>query len=197
MSYTPPVPRVIAGSDIGNWQETCLNTIYRNNLGWLICRARGKGSGGRITGKRFYVIARDGLNRPHKIRSTNGTVRFFDDPWRAATYATKYAISNANKWKASKAAADLHALSVEAKLLRLEIEHSRNTAAELRAYCNKLIEHRDKLEQDVRTLSSTIKAKQKDTLSVSESEAFEREKKAIPSHLFGLVTNVFKQPYKH
>ena len=150
----PSTPRVLAGTELGSWQETVFGTVYRSNNGWLICRARGKGNKGRITGTRFYVFARDGMGRPHKIRN-GASVRYFDSVWAAASAAYKYSIEQQKKWASQKLVSDLHALELQKKQLLLEIEGLSTKASALRKYGNSLNSHKTRLLDTIKNLPAS------------------------------------------
>lgn len=133
-----PMPRIMAGTGIGSWLETVPDTVYRNQYGWLLCRSRGKGNGGRITGSRFYVIARDGSGEPHKMRTKKGCIQYFSNPPAAAMAAVEYANERVKAWSKAKLVSDLEALELQRKSLELEVAHLNKTKAELRSYVGRL-----------------------------------------------------------
>lgn len=198
MSYRPRIPRYISGTGLGNWEETVPDTVYRNQFGWLICRSRGKANGGRITGKRFYVIARDGMNRPHKIRSNGGSVRYFDDPIAAAYAAVKYSIDMLKAWEHSKLVSDHEALALKVKQLSLEVEHLNKTKAGLLTYIGSLNGMKHGLVHSVKTTTHALLQARKSYSTEEEERRKQREAKSqLPSFMHKTVAHIFRQGKLH
>lgn len=198
MSYRPRIPRVMSGTGIGCWEETIPDTCYRNQFGWLICRSRGKANGGRITGTRFYIIARDGMNRPHKIRTNAGSVRYFDDPTAAAFAAVKYSIEMVKAWEQSKLLSDIDSLLVQKKQLLLDIEHLNKTKAKLQSYVGSLNGAKQAATHAVKVVTTALKkAKSDAALEAEERARLEEQKSQLPAFMHRGLQYVFRQGKLH
>lgn len=198
MSYRPRIPRVMSGTGIGTWEETVPDTIYRNHFGWLICRSRGKANGGRITGKRFYVIARNGLNRPHKIRTSAGSIRYFDDPTAAAFAAVKYSIEMVKAWEQSKLLSDIDSLLVQKKQLLLDIDHLNKTKAGLQTYVGSLNGAKQAATHAVKVVTTALKkAKSEAALEAEDRAKLEEQKSQLPTFMHRVLPHVFRHGKPH
>lgn len=198
MSYRPRVPRVLSGTGLGSWEETVPDTIYRNQFGWLICRSRGKANGGRIAGTRFYIIARDGLNRPRKVKTSGGSIRYFDDPIAAAFAAVKYSIEMVKAWEQSKLVSDAEALKLQVKQLSLQVEHLNKTKAGLLTYIGSLNGTKQGLTHSVKVATNALlHARKTYSTEVEERRKQEEAKFQLPSFMHKAVAHVFRQGKLH
>lgn len=198
MSYRPRIPRVMSGTGIGTWEETVPDTIYRNQFGWLICRSRGKANGGRITGTRFYIIARDGMNRPLKVRTSAGSIRYFDDPLAAAFAAIKYSIEMVKAWEQSKLLSDIEGLLIQKKQLLLDIDHLNKTKAGLQTYVGSLNGAKQAAASAVRTVTTALKkAKSTAALEAEEQAKLKEQKLQLPAFMHRILPHVYRQGKPH
>lgn len=192
----PYEPRIMTGTDMGLWQETVYNTVFRSNNGWLICRSRGKNNGGRITGTRFYIIARDGMGRPHKVRNKGNFIRYFDSAPAAAFAAVEYAIEKRKSWERMKFVSDNEALALQKKQLLLEIAHLNKTKASLQSYVGRLNGSKTQLVRQTTTLSQDIE-KAAEPIAMGEGAEEIEAKQQLPVWLHKAVTHVFRQGKPH
>lgn len=192
----PYEPRIMTGTDMGLWQETVYNTVFRSNNGWLICRSRGKNNGGRITGTRFYIIARDGMGRPHKVRNKGNFIRYFDSAPAAAFAAVEYAIEKRKSWERMKFVSDNEALALQKKQLLLEIAHLNKTKASLQSYVSRLNVGKTQLVRQVSTLNQDIE-KASEPIAMGEGAEEIEAKQQLPVWLHKAVTHVFRQGKPH
>lgn len=192
----PYEPRIMTGTDMGLWQETVYNTVFRSNNGWLICRSRGKNNGGRITGTRFYIIARDGMGRPHKVRNKGNFIRYFDSAPAAAFAAVEYAIEKRKSWERMKFVSDNEALALQKKQLLLEIAHLNKTKASLQSYVSRLNVDKTQPVRQVSTLNQDIE-KASEPIAMGEGAEEIEAKQQLPVWLHKAVTHVFRQGKPH
>lgn len=200
MPYRPSVPRIMSGTGIGVWTETVHDTIYRNPYGWLICRSRGKRNGGRITGQRFYVIARDGSMKPHKMRTAEGSVRYFDSAPAAAFAAVKYAQEKARAWERSKLVSEIEALELHKKNLLVDLDHLNKTKASLQTYVSRLNGIKTRLSAAVKAMGSQnsgVSGEDSTIVEESEDDAILQAQMQLPAWLRKTVTHVFRQGKPH
>lgn len=198
MSYRTRIPRVMSGTGIGCWEETIPDTCYRNQFGWLICRSRGKQNGGRITGSRFYIIARDGMNRPLKVRTNGGSVRYFDDPTAAAFAAVKYSIEMTKAWEQSKLLSDIDSLLLQKRQLILEIDHLNKTKAGLQTYVGRLNGTKVAAVHAVKVVTNALKtARSNAALEAEERAKLQEQKSMLPAFMHRVLPHVYRQGKPH